>query len=364
MNNYRHPENNNIEALFGDVISDSNQDYSTEKRPKNRNYSSSRTLGGVVFSVLATGTAALGIGVYNYTSGITNALALKAETQGSVTDAGKAEILEVSMDMPPITLATAETKVTGTKVAFEQKLTGLFDLSLGSNTVTRDANVETLITVDPGKVNISFDSEKKALTFSALETALSTKVDIPTGEARTVDKTGSVAMLPAEWLTKVSEAIDGTFGTDNSKVPIVREMAAGTLNINEGLEKYADLNIVTQVDKECTPLIPQEVEDFNEQLKDNIRVAVKGQLLDAEATSNDVASALMDMPLSDVQKLVENSTVEIPEDFTIGPDQENITKLEDYKKSKFFTSTLDTEKAMACGVSKDAKLSLVEEGNE
>ena len=362
MDNYRHPQPDNLEMIFGSVMQDGETNTPVERQKKA--YSTKRTLSGVAFSMLAIGVAGLGYGAFNYSSTVTNALALKAETEGSVVDAGKAEIIEVNMDMPPITLATAETKVTGTKVAFEQKLTGLFDLSLGSNTVTRDATVETLITVKPGEVTISYDNEKGELTFSALETALSTSVDIPTGDARTVDKTGNLAMLPAEWLTKVSEAVDGTFGTDNSKVPIVREMAAGTLNINEGLEKYADLNIVTQVDKECTPLIPQEVKDFNEQLKDNIRTAVKGQLLDSEATSNDVSAALMDMPLSDVQKLVDESTVEIPEDFAIGPDQENITKLEEYKTSKFFTSTLNAEKAMACGVSEDTKLSLVDKGTE
>ena len=363
MDSYRHPQSSNLEDLFGDVITPEDQSQPTAERPK-KAYSTSRTLSGVAFSLLSIGTAGVLLGGFNYYNGAVSALAMKVESEGSVTDAGKAEIIEVNMDMPPITLATATTKVEGTKVAFEQKLTGLFDISLGANTVTRNATVETLITIDPGDVKISYDTEKDKLTFSALDTALSTKVDIPTGEARTVDKTGSVAMLPAEWLTKVSEAIDGTFGTDNSKVPIVREMAAGTLNINEGLEKYADLNIVTQVDKECTPLIPQEVEDFNEQLKDNIRTAAKGQLLDADATSNDVSAALMDMSLSEVQKLVEKSTVEMPEEFTIGPDQENIAKLEDYKKSKFFTSTLDTDKVMACGVSEDAKLSLVDEGNE
>ena len=291
---------------------------------------------------------------------MSKALAFKSETIGKVVNPGKAEIFHVSMKIPPITLATVDTKVSGVKVAFEHKLTGLFNVSLGSDTLTRDANVSTHINIDPGKVNIDYDSKKEKLTFSALDTALSTEVAIPLGESRTVDKTGNLFLLPAEMLSKVSEAVDGTFGTDKSKVPIVREIAAGTLNIDQGLEKYADLIIVTQADSECTPLIPEKIKDFTQQLKNNIRTVVKGQLLDPEILKNDVSSALMNMPLSKIQKLVENSTVEIPENFAIGPDESNIEKLNDYKKSKLLTSSVDAKKPMVCGINEDTKLSLLD----
>jgi hypothetical protein len=358
MDNGQYPHTNDLSAFLENATVDVDAPVyaSKERIPKNIKR-------GLILTALGAGAVVASSGAL-FISGVNSALEIKKETVGEVVDPGTATIQEVSMDMPPITLATADTKVEKVKVSFEQKLTGLFDISLGENTVTRDANVETRITLNPGEVNISYDSEEDQLTFSAPNTALSTKVDIPTGEVRTVDKTGNLAMLPAEWLTKISEAVDGTFGTDNSKVPIVREMAAGTLAINEGLETYADLNIVTQVDKECTPLIPQEVEDFNDQLKDNIRTAVKGELLDTDAARNEVSKALMDMPLSKVQELVDDSVVEIPENFTIGPDQENITKLEDYIKSQFFTSTLTPETPIACGVSNDTQLTLLDEGNE
>jgi hypothetical protein len=362
MNSHREFESIDAENFFNQATVDVAPTYAPRETRLSHEYSVMKTTKGVLLCLGGIGLAGLIVGGVGYANGISSALALKAETTGKVLDSGKAEIVHVSMDMPPITLATADTKVSGVKVAFEQKLNGPFNISipLGSNTVTRDANVETLITVDPGKVNIGYDSKKEQLTFSAADTALTTKVDIPTGEARTVDKTGNIFMLPAEGATKLSEAIDGTFGTDNSKVPIIREMAAGTLGIDQGLEKYADLTIVTQVDSECTPLIPQKVKNFTEQLKDNIRIAVQGQLLDPEVTKNDVSSALKDMPLSKIQKLVQKSIVEMPENFTIGPDEDNISKLNDYKTSKLFTNTVDAKNPMACGVSKDTKLSLLD----
>lgn len=314
------------------------------------------------FALCLTGVVIAATAAVQFAADASNAYtAMKVETNASVVDPGKAEIMSVDMTMPPITLATAETKVTGVKTAFEQKLTGFFDISLGSNTVTREANVETQITIDPGKVAISYDSDKKQLTFSAPNTALSTKVDIPTGEARTTDKTGSLVTLPAEWITKVSEAIDGTFGTDNSKVPIINSIADGTLAINEGLEQYADLTIVTQVDQECTPLIPKVADDFNGELQSNIAKAVKGQLLDPSVT-NKVSMALKDLPLSEVQKLVDSAIVKIPENLTIGPDPKNIAKLQAYKDSKFFTTTLDNAAPIACGISSDATLKPVDKG--
>lgn len=322
-----------------------------------------RTLGGgAALAFLIAGGAVAGSAVV-YANNVSAALALKPEVALEVEEEGVAEIVQVDMNMPPITLATAETKVTDVKVAYEQKLTGLFDISLGSNTVTRNATVETLINVDPGEVTITYDPEEEQLTFTALETALSTKVDIPTGGARTTDKTGSLMTLPAEWITKVSEAIDGTFGTDNSSVPIVREVADGTLAINEGLERFADINIVAQVDQQCTPLIQTEIKDFKEQLEENIRIAVKGQLLEPTAT-NEVSSALLELPLSEVQVLVENAIIEIPDDYKIGPDQEKLQEIKDYEKSKFFTTTLEDDDAIKCGVSSNTKLIPNEEGEQ
>jgi len=370
MDNHKQYENTNLDSFFRSATIETDDNSSSRPRVERENntvtrvehskYKTAKGMAKTALSLAVLGTIVAGIG---YGFSVKNAMDFRVKSVGKVLDSGKAEIIDVNMEMPPITLSTAETKVTDVKVAFEQKLTGFFDISLGQNTITRNANVKTLITVDPGEVNINYDSKKDQLIFSAMDTAISTSVDIPTGEATTFHPTGSVALLPAEWLTKVSEAIDGTFGTDSTKVPIIREIAAGTLNIDQGLEKYADLTIVTQVDQECTPLIPKDVSDFTEQLKDNLRTAVQGKLLDT-ATTNTVSTALKEMPLSKVQKLVENSIVEMPENFTIGPDEENIAKLEDYKKSKFFTSTQDANAPIVCGVSESTKLSLVDEGTK
>ncbi|MDB5180737.1 MAG: hypothetical protein JWO54_497 [Candidatus Saccharibacteria bacterium] len=311
---------------------------------------------GVSAFVLAAGA---GYGLLGWVGPIQKAISFNVENEGSVAETGEGKIIDIDFDIKPITLSTATTLVEGTKVSFEQKLTGPIDLSLGSTTVTRDATVETEITVNPGDVDITYDPSKKEhkLSFVALNTALSTKVSIPTGKAHTVDKTGSIALLPAQWITQVSEAIDGTFGTDNSKVPIVREMANGTLNVNEGLEKFADLNIVRQVDLACTEKIPTAIPDFDEQLEENFRIGVKGQLVDSTET---VPDELMDLSLREIQKLVDDADVQLPENYTINPDQEVISELEDYKKGKFFTSTLDDDKKMPCGVDLNPNLKLVE----
>jgi len=304
-----------------------------------------------IAGIALAGAAVAGVG---YGFATDNALKLKTETTGSVVDPGKAKVVEVNMTIPDITLSTATTETTGTKVAYEYRVRALNDFinfSPGSDTITRDAEVETEVKLSPGNVDIILDQEKDHLTFVVDEFALSTKVDIPTGKATTVKETGSLMKLPLEAFNELVKAIDGTFGSDGSKVPIIREIVNGNLTIHEGLERYADLNIVTGVDKKCTPLIA-EIPDFEEELKINIKEVAKKELLEAD---NEIAILLNDRPLGEVNELVENADVEIPE-FTIGPDEGNIQELEDYKKSEFFTNTKDSKQSISCGISKDMKL--------
>lgn len=336
---------------------DTNEREPREKRSKVKTVLAATALTAV--AVVGVGGTAAAV----YAANIGNEFALKATTTGKLVDGGTAEIVEVNVEMQPITLATAQTKTEGTKVAYEFALENpLLDIPLGSNTVTRDALVDTEITLDPATVRIEYDPNPEAeqLTFVASEGSIIPKVEIKTGNAETVDKTGSPIMLPAEIITSVTDTIDGVFGTDNSKVPIIREITDGTLNVEQGLVKLADLEIVVGVGKECNPLITEQVEDFEKRFVEEFKKGAQGQLLELD---NELSDVLKQKTLAEVQELVENAEVILPEDFTIGPDEEKIAELEDYKKSEFFTEVEDSETSIECGVSEDTKLTLVEEGD-
>jgi|GEM_PF-3332994 len=315
--------------------------------------------------------SALGIGVVagiHYGADFKAAIGPNVENETSIEKGAKAEIQSVDMDIQPIVLSTAETKVTGVKAQFQNKVSamgGLVNFSVNKTSVTREASVETNITIDPSSVALSYDSEKEKLTIGADNSTLTTEVDIPTAASKTVDTTGSFTAMPGQVLSAMSNALAGSFGGGANEVPILGGIAKGTTDVKTGLEHYADLYIVTQVDEQCTPLIPKKVPNFTEELKKNIRESVKGQLLNPDVTNSDAnasLSLLMDKPLGEVQKIVSDAEVTMPDDYTIGADKKNIDQLKKYEKTEFFSSNTSGAAPMECGVSKDVKLTRSDEG--
>jgi len=342
--------------------SDEFYDESDERdQKKERRRATRRALGGAAVGILAVGLVGVGGSAALYVKGAADALAPHIDAHAGVVGAGKGTIEKISMDMPPITLATAETKVTGEKVAFEDDIKG-FGLTIPVNqqTLTRDANVETLITLDPGKVEVSFDSAKDKLIYTIPDndTTLTTKVHIPTGESRTADTSGSITGLPSAVATAMANSIAGTFGSEASSVPLLGGIAKGTTSVTNGLESFADLAITTGVDQKCTPKI-KEIPGFTDQLDVNITTVMAGPVMAREDLP-----ALMDKPLKDVRKIVDNPTIEMSTDYKIGPDQAELATFNKYLKSKFFSTDSKGVPPITCGVSKSAKLSLVDKGGK
>jgi len=295
-------------------------------------------------------------------------LAPHVTSEGEVLAPGKASVQSVSFEMPPVTLSTAETKVTGVKTGFHQNLNalgGIVDIDFNQASLTREALFETLIRLDAGKVELSYNALEEDLTVTVPDGALSTEVNIPAGKASTVDTSGSLTALPAEMLSALTNAVAGQFGANASEVPLLGGVAKGTLSVDDALTKLADLYIVTEGDKQCTPLIA-EIPSFDKELEKNIRSVAGGVLLDPQTDDEKVAaeglSLLMDKPASEVRQIVADATIEMPDDYKIGPDEDNVKELKKYQKSGFFTTEATKGKSIDCAVSKDVTLTPVDEG--
>lgn len=322
-----------------------------------KKYSTRRTIGATVLTACLVGGVMAGSAAVLYGYGYAQALAPHVEAKGSIVKGGKGTIEKISMEMPPITLSTAETKVTGEKVAFEEDFEALgLSVPMNQQTVTRDATVETLITLDPGKVEVSYDSAKDKLIYTIPDNdkTLTTKVHIPTGKSKTSDTSGSLTSLPGAVMTDITNSISGTFGNDASSVPILNGVAKGTTSVSNALESFGDLAITTGVDQECTPKI-EKIPHFTDKLKDNFKTVMGGQVMASEDLP-----ALMDKPLKDVRKIIDKATVEMPTNYKIGPDQEELGTFNKYLKSKLFSMADKNVPPITCGVSKSAKLSLVD----
>jgi len=293
-------------------------------------------------------------------------LAPHVTSEGKVLAPGTASVQSVSFKMPPVTLSTAETKVSGVKTGFEQNLKafGFIDVDFNQRSITRDALFETLIRLDPGLVDFSYDALGNDLTVSVPDGALSTEVNIPAGKATTVDTSGSISALPADMLTAFTNAIAGQFNSDASDVPLLSGVANGTLSIDDALTRLADLYIVTEGDKQCTPLITK-IPSFDTELEKNIRSVAGGVLLDPQTKDEELVasglSLLMDKPASEVREVIANAKIEMPDDYKIGPDKANVKELKKYQKSGFYKVDATSGKSIDCAVSKDVTLTLVDQ---
>lgn len=290
------------------------------------------------------------------------AMAPHIDGETTIEPGAKATVETVDMDIQPITLSTAETNVTGVNAKFQNKVSamgGLVNFSMNKSGIVREADAELQMTLDPNDVTISYDPNNEKMKVKVENGSLTTKVDIPTAQSKTVDTSGSFTAMPSQVAAAMTEAIAGTFGKNANEVPILGDIAKGRTDIKTGLEQYADLYIVTQVDEQCTPLIPEKLPNYTVELKRNVLEAIKGQLLNPDVTSNSAnasLSSLMDKPLSEVQKIADNAEVEMSDDFTFSPDQKNIDELKKYEKSEFFSAATSGSADLECGISKSAKL--------
>lgn len=321
----------------------------------------------VGFVALGCGLAAEAVwGGAGYSHGWEQTLSPRVTVDGSVLSTGTAEITNVDMNMPPITLATADTQVNGVVVGTSTKLNTIFgDVPLAENDITRKATVQTLIQIDPDKVETHFNAMTDQLNFTIPDGAISTSVDIPTGESSTVDKNGNGLTLSADMTLALTKAISGTFGAGGAtKVPILGDLAKGTINGDAALEQMADQQIVTSVDQQCTPDIIK-IPGFVSQLKENIKTVMIGQIQTPDKSNSQARaslSALDEKKQSVYRNIMSSATVTMSSDIKIAPDQGNIDAMNAYAKSHFFDINPDETKNLKCGPSKTVQLTKIDKG--
>jgi hypothetical protein len=329
----------------GQEYNDSERD--TDKKPSKLRKFGKRVL---IAAAIVTPFALFG-------TGVANGLAPHIDAHGGVAKGGHASVKEVSMKMPPITLATAETEITGEKVAFEEdfKALGFLSIPFNQQTITRDATVETLITLNPSNADISvtFDSDKNKLTYTLPDNTLATKVNIPTGKGRTSQTSGSITTFTSDMSSAMANSISGMFGNDASSVPLLGDVAQKKTSVTNALTSFADLAITTGVDQKCTPLI-ENIPSFTDQLKNNIKKVMASTVM-----ASDQLPDLMNKPGTEIQKIIEKATVDMPANYKIGPDQAALDSFNKYLKSKIF-STDKNIPPIECGISKDFKLTLAD----
>ncbi len=363
------PNNEVIDALIAAAREDNdnrvaqahNSSELNYDRPESNKTSLRRKIGTTVLGAFLIGATGIGFVAY----GISKGLGPHVENHIGVAQGGHGTIEKIDMTMPPITLATTDTKVTGERVAYKDTIKGLgLSVDFNQHALTRAATVETLITLDPKKVEVTFDKAKDKLIYSLPDRTLTTKVNLVN-----TDKDHPVSTKPSGSLSgfltdpgaSIAENFAGTFGNDATSVPLLGEMAKGKLNIQNGLETFADLAITSGVDKECTPLL-KTLPTFTEQLDENIKTVMDGPIRARDDLVN-LLQIPQDKSYTETKKLIDKyvskAVVEMPTDYAIGPDQTALTSLSNYIKSEKF-SVDGKVPPITCGVSENAKLSLVD----
>ncbi|MDB5163009.1 MAG: hypothetical protein JWN28_616 [Candidatus Saccharibacteria bacterium] len=350
-------------AMGGISNSESTQqrDELTQNIPerKTRRYFSGGNLVSIMGGVAVAGILVGAVSGVGYIVSVANATSPKVVSEGGVTSNGHAKILHAYMDdMDTVSLAHAETAVEGVTIAMDQSFAGK---DFNSDYVTRKAIIETDVMLDTKQVAVTLDPNTEQLTITASKAALTADVHIKDGSAKTYDSAPSEIKEQLDFWTLVADSIDNRLEDLNIKdikmadLDIVQEMKTKKLNIEQTLERYADFIILTQVDKECTPLISKAVEGYDEKLKNNLREAVKGKILDVDNYRNEVSIALSKMTLEKTAKLVRNAKIVIKQTNNIKPDQGNIDELNDYTEVGIFSSKKEeASKPMTCGVVESA----------
>jgi hypothetical protein len=287
----------------------------------------------------------------------------RVSVSADLKDAGKAAVKEINTRIDTYPMATASTEASGVKIAIGLKAENvpLFDtLQFDAATKTRGAgDVRTNLDLNLNEVQLSFDKNKTEhqMTITASEASMKTSIDIMNLSGRTEAESGSLATLPFDLNTAVTKSIAGTFGGDASDVPIFGAFAEGTMTFDDMTDDIADLQLLTQVDKYCTPLI-LKLPDFMTQVQENVRDAVSGQILKSSKTndpSNPGLADMLELSVSEAQKVVEDAEVILPDTVNIASDQSKKDMLQKYVESGFIHMS-NNEKKMDCGIDKNAKL--------
>jgi hypothetical protein len=349
------------EAYSRNPLRSARRSSSSERSQDKPEHSKRKTIRNSVYASLGVAALFLIPNTVKFVADYNNALQPHIAADGSVIELGKATVEKVSLKMPNIVLATAETKVSGVKVKAGSHLTTVIgNIPLSSYTLTRTATVDTDITINPGDVAIEYDAMKNQLSYTVPDVALSTNVNIPVGEASTIGTSSTFETLPLDIMGKVADAFGGAFGQNGSDTFAIGSASSYASKINNNMTAFADLNIATQVDEVCTPKITA-IPHFSDLIKENVKTAIQGELLNPTATSsatNDGLSLLMSKPFAEIQKIAENAKVNMADDYKVGPDQKNVDKLNKFISDKMFTSSLGS-KAIKCGIDKNVKLTPV-----
>lgn len=311
------------------------------------------------------GAATIGFVVPAIVSGVSFAIGYGegqqslVSAEAGVLDAGTGEVKYLSVDMGPIPLSTDETEVTGLKVGLDVELLGH---PFSAGTETTSYVVKRTVEFDPGDADFTYDPSKKpALTISIPDGTLSASLHILPGESHTDDTSGSVIALPAEVLTALTNTIAGMVGAEASEVPLLGEIAAGTTDVKSALRSFSEVVAVANVDT-CTPLITQ-IPYYTDHITENAAEVARGRLLDLNDPISQEMSELLDLSGHEIAEIVNSAAIIMPENYTIGPDQDNLDKRDNYLKSKLFTTSIGNggTKPMDCSVGKNVKLLSVDD---
>ena len=287
-----------------------------------------------------------------------NELRPHTAVDGTILDPGTASIQKVSFEMPPITLATAETKVEEYKVGMSEHVTTIFgDIPLSSSTLTKSAVIDTDITIDPKKVTYEYDALKNKLKFLVPNSSVSAKVSVALGsETNNGQRETPGILVLGPFLKDLANLTAGTFTEDGSGVDIpgLGVFAKKDATIGDLEERMLQYGMVTSVDAECTNQIPK-VPHYKELIETNIKTALQGRLLNPSDSVSGPGSSLtllMNKLGYEIKQIVADADIEMEGGTTIAPDQANIDKFKKLIGSKNFTFDKGT-KTMKCGISPD-----------
>lgn len=298
------------------------------------------------------------------------AISIKGETTAGVSDGGKSEIIKLDLDIPPTTIATAETSNAGHPL--EAGLAQGVDVSLldfinfkipaGTDSIKREATATETVQLDATKVEVRIDPKKQQFVYTVPSASLSANVTIEGGDGKNVDQTDSL-------VTNFNNAFGGTqaktfdglmksinVDTEARNLPYIQSLVKQNLDTANALVNYADLKIEEGVGAQCTPLL-KDIPGFTDGIKNNIRTVMRGELLSDNAPQA-VKDALGNLPaksVADAQKklsdMAEKAEVIFPDNLEITVSQDPTDKLKQLEQVKTFTSTPD-KKPMECGVGK------------
>lgn len=351
-----------------------------------KNFKAGKTAKWMAIWGLATAIGVGGVGSFEYAKAAWDAGKPTIKGETSLSDAGTGKVESIDMTVKPVTVTTIDTEVTGTKTEFQDNIdTGKYLLNLkfsvGHRDITRKAEVETDVQLDPQKITIEWQPPKSdakgddklgQLYFEVPDAAISQESNIKLAD--TTDHSGSLISMSTAVGSAVASTVGGIFGTGGNEVPLIGKMSSNQISIDNGLENFSDLATKVNVGKVCTAAVMQ-APNYTNDLKANVVPVAKGIML---STDTDVQSQLTkglgDMhktllksadPITAEQTLVSHAIVLLPGETTANPDapttmkipddKADIDQLNNYIKSKDLSVQAASADTLKCDAS-DAKL--------